>query len=55
MINFEEVRKVIKAEDILNLINEFKHKIIIRKAISHYEPSVDYTIIIYDDYLEQLT
>ena len=50
--DFEEIRKNIKAEDILNLINEFKHNIIIRKAIPHYEPNVDYTIVIYDDYLE---
>lgn len=47
---YQEIRKNISAEDILNIMNEFEHKIVIEKSCIKKE--LDYNIIIYDDYLE---
>lgn len=44
----KEIRENQTAEDILNLIKEFKESIIIDKGDS----DVDYSITIYDDYIE---
>ena len=61
----EEIRENVTAQDILNLINEFNEKIIIEKGGTKWnrkeidengnwlqDENFDYTITIYDDYVE---
>ena len=51
-----EIRENQTAENILKLIEEFEHKIIVNKAYKFYEREYgvpfDYVITIYDDYIE---
>ena len=61
---FQEIRENQTEKDIINLINEFKSKIVVRKGGCYYildnkekcgyrlDRQIDYTIIIYDSYLE---
>lgn len=48
----KEIVDVISMEDLYDLMEEYGHAVIVRKASVYDNPDVDIVITIYDDYVE---